>query len=154
MATLILSVSVVVLLSALVWWWQREMGVVLRTLSTSQPRDTPVSAMNSLEINTLQIKFDAMEERVERLTRAVADGIDHVERNEKRVRGIVTGAKRRFAEAGYEDPGVEAEYDTLPEVDAPERDPKPVPAVHEDLGGETAWASVPGFTGMTEVPDE
>ena len=111
----ILSSSVVVLLAVLVWGLLYQMRAVLLTVSTAQPLDTPQSSPLPYNDRAVLRAIDELELRVTTLTKAVADGIDHVDRNEKRVRGIVVGATRRFENSDYYDAGVEAELETLPD---------------------------------------
>jgi len=118
-------VIIAVLLGALAlssWWlgW-----VLLHKIDRIEPPTIPEPAPS----------FDDSElwKAIEVLTRAVADGIDHVDRNEKRVRGIITGAKRRFEAEGYVDPGVEAEIDTLPRDDEGGGGEEELQAVPEDV---------------------
>jgi len=59
----------------------RQMGVLLRTFEVPQARDTPEAYDDS-----------KLWGAINDLTTAVAHGIAHVDRNEKRVRGIVIGA--------------------------------------------------------------
>jgi len=133
----------------------REMRVVLRKMLQSQPPATPPDSATyeqwSHELhrfrNTLQTEIDALKSAQTELFQAVADGIDHADRNEKRVRGIVLGAKRRFEASEYYDPGVDAEADTLPEHDAPpgrEEGVLPLQGDVESDNGRSAWSAVPG----------
>jgi len=107
-------VGILVALAALIWFGNRQMGVVLRAISENQPLGTPAAGPTAHEVERLHQALDSIEGKMADLYQAVADGIDHVDRNEKRVRGIVTGAKRKFAESDHYDAGVDAEYDTLP----------------------------------------
>jgi len=118
MTSLILSIIGLVLLGALGWVFLRQLRVLLHTIPDPQPPDRPSEDALQAIWESLNQLERMTGDRLETLTRAVADGIDHVDRNEKRVRGIVTGAKRRFEAEGYVDPGVDAEADTLPVSDA------------------------------------
>jgi len=137
-------------LAALIWSTNRQMGVVLHKISDIQPPNTPSKAMD----DALWDSLGGLEKRtlksIADLTKAVAEGIDHVDRNEKRVRGIVTGAKRRFAAEGYDDPGVEAEFDSLPAVDAGSVEGQGVLPLSNDVGAMEQpgdpWTSVPGMS--------
>jgi len=147
----IASVGIFVVALAALIWSQRQMGAVLRSFKENQPHDTPSSPRASLEeVKYLNDRADAIDRRIEALTLAVADGIDHVQRNEKRVRGIVLGAKRRFEASDYYDPGVDAEADTLPQRDEESgRDEGVLPLQPDvesppDWAG-TPWAAVPGI---------
>jgi len=145
-----LSVAgVAVVVAALIWFANRQMGVVLRELGTLQPPATLTTPQNPDELRQISTRTDALEQQIQDLFLAVADGIDHVDRNEKRVRGIVTGAKRRFAAEGYEDPGVEAELDSLPPLDARSGEGQGVLPLSNDVGvveqQGSSWDSVPGM---------
>ncbi len=74
---------------------------------------------------------------------AVDEGIKHVERSEKRVRAVVTGAQRRHEAQGYVDPGLEAEAGALPPVHALIEPAEGVPELPEDMGL-NPWLMVPG----------
>lgn len=118
MALAILSVVGVVSVAALIWFAKVQVRVVLRTIREHQPPDIPAPVVDEAKWRSVDSHLGMLQERMERLTKAVAEGIEHVDRNEKRVRGIITGAQRRFEAEGYADPGVEAEADTLPVSDA------------------------------------
>ena len=125
--------------------------VVLHNNQQNQPPDIPAEAALEVlraSLKALELQTDAS---IERLTLAVAEGIDHVDRNEKRVRGIVTGAKRRFAAEGYVDAGVDAEFETLPESDVQASETQGMLPLHENMAPDgaayagTPWAAVPGI---------
>jgi len=145
-----LSVTgVAVVVAALIWFANRQVGVVLRKIGTIQPLPIPEQGHPNAIDNALLTRIEDLERQVPELFQAVAEGIAHVDRNEKRVRGIVTGAKRRFAAEGYEDPGVEAEHDSLPELDAGSRLEEGVLPLSNDVGAleqqGSPWDSVPGM---------
>lgn len=129
--------------AGIAWLVIREMRVVSATLASSIPETSPDIPYATLTANLAKLDEET-KIALARLTKAVAEGIDHVDRNEKRVRGILTGARNRFASAGYEDPGVEAEIESLPSVDERERPEEELPAVSEDLEL-GSWGSVPGM---------
>ena len=117
----------------------------------NQPRDTPETATYEMYVELTNSKQRALERKIgelradyQMLTKAVAEGIEHVDRNEKRVRGIVTGAQRKFEASGYADPGVDAEADTLPLDDATGFANEELPDVPETLG-RNPWEAVPGM---------
>jgi len=142
----LLGAAFLVALAALVFFHDRKMGVVLHTLTTAQPRDIPEAAVPT----DLLLRVQALEKNQNDLYLAVADGIDHVDRNEKRVRGIVLGAKRRFEASDHFDPGVDAEADTLPFDDAErggEEGVRLVPEALEPAEDRSAWSVVPGRVG-------
>jgi len=61
---------------------------------------------------------DELERRIDQLTQAVAEGIERVDRAEKRIRKSVTSARKLVRENGLEHPAIEAEYEELRERDA------------------------------------
>jgi len=134
---------ILVALGAHLWLTTRQMKVVAATLDRSSPAPAPDDALwEGLRASALSI--DRLERDVKDLFKAVAEGIEHVDRNEKRVRGILTGARRRFEAAGFEDPGVDAEVASLPKLDEASGGEEPMQPVPEDmeLG---SWGSVPGM---------
>lgn len=145
MSALILSVTGLVLLAALVACQVLTMRVVSRTIANPIPATPPFPDPAGALVN-LNERLNAVESKIGACMKAVADGIDHVDRNEKRVRGIVTGAKRRFDAAGFEDPGTSAEVESLPEVDEGSGPPEELQPVPEDVGADP-WAAVPGMRG-------
>jgi len=58
-----------------------------------------------------------LEARINHLTLAVAEGIQHVDRAERRIAGTVARARKLLAESGVESPGLEAEAYELRLVD-------------------------------------
>ena len=161
MTSLVLSITGIVLLAALAWLVVRQTGVVLRTIADAQPRDTPPVAIQKYDdekiwtqLGDCWAELEKQGERMEQLTAAVAHGIDHVDRNEKRVRGIVNGAQRRFNAAGFEDAGVDAEADSLPGVDAASGAEEGVSPLPNDVGLPRHWEARSSFQGVPgNVPE-
>ena len=93
-------------------------------------------------------RMNVLEAGLADLTLAVAEGVNNVQRSERRVRAVVTGARRQLAEAGYEHAGLEAEHGELRSLDADSGNGEPVPAVPEAVDGlDPHRASViPGMT--------
>jgi hypothetical protein len=151
-----LVVGFVAACTAVIWWSNHRVAAVLHTMQESDPPDIPdtFSALDAItqRIAVLENNAELSTARSQELFQAVADGIDHVDRNEKRVRGIVTGAKRRFTQQGYEDAGVDAELDTLPDRDEESGGGQGVLPLRQDMESDTAapwaetpWAAVPGI---------
>lgn len=82
------------------------------------------SAAQAQDAHTMSSGLDA---RINHLTLAVAEGIQHVDRAEKRIHGVVTRARRLLRESGLESPGLEAEASQLHELDGGARDEEGVP---------------------------
>lgn len=148
---MILTIAASILLAALVYSHFRLTGAVSHMTERHTP-PTPPDVLTAQEYDDRWVRerLPALEAQVVDLFQAVADGIDHVERNEKRVRGIVQGAQKRFEKAGLLDAGVQAEADTLSSRDAEGSGPEGVLPLHADMGGEPetprdAWSTVPGM---------
>jgi len=77
------------------------------------------------------IRLDGLATRIDDLTLAVKEGVNNVQRSERRVRAVVTSARRELADAGFEHPGLEAEHSQLREVDGEGGGEEQVPAVPE-----------------------
>jgi len=100
---------------------------------------TDLVAYKQLAMEALAQSQDALEtsrlsrvheDRLNSLTLAVAEGIQHVERAEARIRATVARARSQLREAGLPDtPGLEAEADSLRGSDGGRSEPAPVQPV-------------------------
>lgn len=101
---------------------------------------------------TGDLTIDLLASRVEDLTIAVAEGVNNVQRSERRVRAVVASARRELAEAGYAHPGLEAEATQLVPDDGDERDQDGLPpvstqlAVDSEIPGPIAGVSLKAMT--------
>jgi len=75
---------------------------------------------------------------------AVAEGIEHVERVENRIRGTIKRARKELHEGGVESPGLAAEVAGLSLVDGERGDTEAMPVV--PAGVVEPQSSVPGVT--------
>jgi len=57
--------------------------------------------------------FEQIADRMKTQTLAIAEGIERVDRSERRVDATLKRARKKFAAGGYEDPGTEAEVEGL-----------------------------------------
>lgn len=83
------------------------------------------------------------------LMQAVAVGIEHVDRSERRVRATVKRAKKRFEESGYSDEGLEAEEEGIYLGDEDGLRQEELPLLQDDVepdnpGENSPWLVVPG----------
>lgn len=69
--------------------------------------------------------------RINELTMAVAEGIQHVDRAERRVKATVARARRQLEDSGLESPGLEAEWAELRERDGDGGEERGVQPVRE-----------------------
>jgi len=75
------------------------------------------------------------------ITLAVSEGIERVDRSERRIQATVKRARKELAAEGIVDPGVEAEAHQLQLVDGDGGEPSPVPAVREQVAPASSEAS-------------
>jgi len=92
--------------------------------------DALAQAQDALQTSSLVREHH---DRLDRLTLAVAEGISHVDRAEKRIHGVVSRARRQLAESGVESPGLDAEAGELHGIDEEPRSGERVPTLLEDV---------------------
>lgn len=129
-----------------------------------QPTDGPDRAdLRSLEadIAALRSQHTLLHERLEVLTNelatvadsvrtqtvAIAEGIERVDRSERRVRAVVTRAQQRLADAGYQDEGLEAEAAQLQPLNADGGGVEGMQYVHEGLARDDPPFDAQGIPG-------
>lgn len=100
--------------------------------------------------------WDAIEQlakRIDELTHAVAEGIERVDRSERRVKSVVQRAKRRLEEAGFHDDGVEAESEQLRLIHGDGGQERGVQPVSEGMGNGSRLdlSAFPGAWGESDV---
>lgn len=66
-----------------------------------------------IELDSVTRELEAMDERLQDMTLAIAEGIERVDRSERRVRQVVSRAKKQLDEFGIDDPGLTAEAEQL-----------------------------------------
>ena len=141
---IILSVvGVLVALAALVFQQARTTRAVLHKIDDIEHPD-------STQVVVQEYDDAWIHTALRDLTFAVDEGVLQVARSERRVRAVVTSAKRRFESEGYEDPGLNAEEETLPLFNAASSQEEGVPPLPNDVESAanydgTPWAAVPGI---------
>ena len=92
--------------------------------------------------------MNVLEAKLADLTLAVSEGVNNVQRSERRVRAVVTSARRELADAGYSHAGLEAEAGELRDIHADSGNGEEVPAVPEsvDQPGQDQRSVVPGVS--------
>ena len=150
------------------WPWQRdELDARVRLLEAVQDtlRDTvghpppgatvpdltdDVSALTGQVLDNARAITDLRAD-VSLLRTAVAEGIAHEERREKRIQATVRRARKELASHGFEDPGLEAEFEGLAIVEDEQTDPDQVDWNEEpdDVVDVDESAQVPGMQGIT-----
>jgi len=93
-------------------------------------------------------RIDAQDARIDDLTLAVKEGVNNVQRSERRVRAIVASARKELADQGYSHAGVDAESDQLRDIDGDGSDQEELPTVPEDLEGpsQAQHSIIPGVS--------
>lgn len=106
-----------------------------------QAVDTPRTPFDDLPILS---RLMALEADRDLLRAAVAEGIQHVERVEGRIRGTVKRAQKELKELGIEHPGLDAEARELSIVDGDGGEEEELPVMPSDVGPSTS--SIPGVS--------
>lgn len=89
----------------------------------------------SAHIEALTDGLSAVEEDVASQNLAIAEGIERVDRAERRVRAAVARARRRMEELGYHDEGLDAEAEQLRLLDDDESATEGVPPLRGAVAG-------------------
>jgi len=84
-------------------------------------------------LTSLREDQQTLAERIHDQNLAIAEGIQRVDRAERRVRSAVGRARKRLEEAGFVDDGLEAEAEQLREFDGSERPSEGVPPVRSNV---------------------
>ena len=93
-----------------------------------------VASEASSELRSHENALEEIDRRLVQLTLATAEGIERVDRAERRIRSTVKRARAELAEDGYESPGLEAEAAELRLIDAGGSGDDQVPPLPEDVG--------------------
>jgi len=83
-----------------------------------------------------------LEARINHLTLAVAEGIQHVDRAERRIAGVVARSRKLLRESGLESPGLEAEAHDLRLLNGGGGEAEGVPPVSEVVADPSSDALV------------
>jgi len=122
------------------------------TLEAVEIRGTPGSSQD--EIVALRASQDAttalvdgLATQIKQITLATAEGIERVDRAERRIQATVKRARRHLAESGYVDDGLETEAGDLRLLDGGGSESEPVPSVPTEVAASAPEASsIPGVT--------
>lgn len=131
MAEILLVGISVALVAALVVHEIRTSRAVLASIA--QPATTP----HQCDTEAVRLELEALEARTledsGRLRLAIAEGIERVDRAEKRVQKTVSSARKLVRENGLEHAGLEAEYSELLERDGEASPAVELPALPEPV---------------------
>lgn len=109
--------------------------------AVAQPRD----------LEPIKTQLEHLESRLDTLRAAVSEGIERVDRSERRIRQVVTRARAQLEEEGYRDPGVEAEYAELQRGDGGGGEDGGVQPMSEEVGEPLDLSSVPGAWSQEDI---
>jgi len=99
------------------------------------------------KIEGLVEDVDALVQAHKDIVIAVAEGIERVDRSERRIQGTVKRAQKKLAEHGFVDEGLEAEVDGLQLIDGDRgKEPGVQPVRSEVASAEETPSSVAGVT--------
>jgi len=132
-------VVVVALMAGTIMWTARY-----RQPPRAVPRvvqDAPRTCDGCAGVVSKQLQLEAEFANVKA---AVAEGIEHVERVENRIRGTIKRARKELRDGGLESPGLEAEVGSLSLVDGEGGGTPSMPVLSQPV--EPARSSVPGVS--------
>lgn len=120
----------------------------------SAPAPVPSPALPENYEADIETRLALLEKELKHTNLAVGEGIERVDRADRRIKATVARARKELADRGYEDPGLEAEAHELHLVDGDGGEEGGVPAVHGDVAaaraaGATEWSSVKGVPAAT-----
>jgi hypothetical protein len=98
---------------------------------------------------SIDTKMEGLERTTRNLQLDLEEGIQRVDRAERRTRAVVTKARRELRDAGFEHPGIEAEVADLHLLDGGIGPEEGLPAVREDVAmgpPDVSPSAVPGLT--------
>ena len=99
---------------------------------------------------SLEAHADAIEDLQEKgraQTLAIAEGIERVDRSERRVRAVVGRAQKRFEDAGFEDAALESEAAQLHAFDGDGGEANGVPSMHPGVDQDQQARDMSAFPG-------
>lgn len=91
-------------------------------------------------------------DRIDEMRHAVAEGIERVDRSERRIKQTVRRAREKLADAGFTDDGVEAEAQQLQLLDGERGGEGGMPSMSEALGPHRPdFTAFPGKWGDQQI---
>jgi len=119
----------------------RAVEEALETAQIPDPQSDRLEALEALviEMGTQQASHQKT------ITVAVAEGIERVDRSERRIKSTVTRAQKELRKRGFQDATLDAEATDISELNEVRGDQLELPSVHENVGAtEQAPSSIPG----------
>lgn len=135
-----------------VFWWSERRFERLEMALTRPHQDSvdlaPIESRLTEHAATINGSVESirdLEEKIREQNLAIAEGIERVDRAERRVRESVRRAQKRMADLGYVDEGIEAEAAGLRAIDEADGADAGVPPLQQDVGS-------PGAPDMSAFP--
>ncbi len=128
---------------------REQLEGILARLDRVESAPTPNDrVLNLEELGVAQdTRLDELDTKIKEYLFAVSEGIDRVDRAERRVRGVIQRARKELGKLGYEDPGLEAEAHELRSVDGDGGKGGGLPTVPEEVATvEPAASSIRGVS--------
>lgn len=154
MAVIWVAVAVLFLVDAALFWVLRHSTRVY-SRALERTRSVPAPSYDDAELRSaVAANKDAIDDHAMRWARenklqtiAIAEGIERVDRSERRVAATVARAEKKLAESGFEDPGIQAELEGLHLLDGDRIGTGGVPPLQPSLDdpGDRP-SSIPGVT--------
>lgn len=111
-----------------VWWSVRALD---RPETPPPPAYDDQAIVRALDDQRLRLL--EQQQNIEKLTLAISEGIDRVDRSERRVRAAVQRAQRRLADHGFTDDTLEAEASGLRALNGGDSEAEPVLPLPEEV---------------------
>ena len=109
--------------------------------------DLATSPLSIKRLDALQADLERLTTRMKELTHATAEGIERVERSERRVQNTIQRSRKELAQFGYESAGLEAEAAELRLVDGGGGEESQLPTVRPEVAEPAEESSsLPGVT--------
>ncbi len=134
-------------------WWQTDKPGILARLGALESDQHAIESEDTLtshqgEISSLRTRCGELEqvsgflrEKLEALALAVGEGIQRVDRDERRIKATVARAQKKLADSGFADEGLDAEAHDLRLVDGTGGEERGVRAVPDEVAGAAEPAS-------------
>jgi len=122
--------------------WKKDLSGILSRLDRLETAQDSPEALDRVggalasaqeEIEALSESQESIETKFKHLLQAVADGIERVDRSERRVIATIKRARKELAEHGLESAGLEAEDHDLRLVDGVGGEERGVPPVRDEV---------------------
>ena len=102
-------------------------------ISETLEKLTDINCNLNMRLELAEASIENLEEGTKEIVIAVAEGIERVDRSERRIRATVKRARKELADRGLVDPGLEAEDRELHDLDGERGNDVPVQPVPREV---------------------